>query len=129
MFFFTNSAFKPQHVLFVNEPFLGKMLALHFSCNILLYIQKKPVEKLSKVLQMELETYTPLGSRFLFKKIKFKILHNIQHGFLRQRQVLIKDQNNFHYFDHRFKKKHSNKRRQIFFLHKSRCGKCSLEIE
>ena len=70
-----NSAIKAQHVLFANEPFLCKMIVSLFSSNIPLYIEKNPVEKLCKVLEMELKTYTPVGPKFLFEKIKFKVLH------------------------------------------------------
>ena len=68
------------------------MLVSFFSSNIPLYIEKNPVEKLCKVLEMELKTYAPVGPKFVFEKIKFKILHYIQHDFIRQRQGLSKDQ-------------------------------------
>ena len=41
---------------------------------------------------MEIKTYTQVGLKFVFEKIKFKILHNIQHDFIRQCPGLIKDQ-------------------------------------
>ena len=56
---------KEQHVLFANEPFLRKMLVTLFSSNITLYIEKNPVKKLCKVLEMELKMYTYV------EKIKF----------------------------------------------------------
>ena len=68
------------------------MLVSFFSSNIPLYIEKNPVEKLCKVLEMELKTYTPVGLKFVFEKIKFKVLHYIQHDFIRQRLGLSKDQ-------------------------------------
>ena len=68
------------------------MLSSLFSSNIPLYIGKNPVEKLCKVLEMELETYTPIGLKLAFEKIKFKVLHYIQHDFIRQRPGLSKDQ-------------------------------------
>ena len=40
----------------------------------------------------ERKTYTPVGPKFVFEKIKFKVLHYIQHDFIRQRLRLIKDQ-------------------------------------
>ena len=40
-FLFTNSAIKPQHVLFANKSDLRKMLVSFFSSNISLYIEKK----------------------------------------------------------------------------------------
>ena len=63
------------------------MLVSFFSSNIRsgileLYIGKNPVEKLCKVLVMELKTYTPVGLKFVFDKIKFKVLHYIQHDFI-----------------------------------------------
>ena len=63
------------------------MLVSFFSSTIPLYIEKNPVEKLCKVLEMELKTYTPVGPKF-----KFNVLHYIQHDFTRQRQGLSKDQ-------------------------------------
>ena len=68
------------------------MLVSLFSCNIPLYIGKNPVENLCKVLGMELKTDTPAGLKFVFEKIKFKILHYIQHDFIRQRPGLSQDQ-------------------------------------
>ena len=64
---FRSSAVKPQHVLFENQTFLHKKLILFFSSNIPLYIGKSPVEKLCKVLEMELKTYTTVGGVFLRK--------------------------------------------------------------
>ena len=63
-----------------------------FTSNIPLYIEKNPVEKLCKVLQMELKTCTPVSPKFVFEKMKFKFLHYIQHGFIRQRSGPSKDQ-------------------------------------
>ena len=80
MFVFTNSAVKPRHVL--------------FSSNIPPYIEKNHVEKLFRILEMELTTYTPVGPKFVFEKIKFKNLHYIRHGFFRQRPGLGKYQTN-----------------------------------
>ena len=82
----------PQYVLFANESCLRKMLVSFFSSNIPLYIEKNPVEKLCKVLEMDLKTYTPIGPKFGFEKIKFKMLHDIQHDFIRP--TLSKDQTN-----------------------------------
>ena len=65
------------------------MLVLFFSYNIPLHIGKKPMEKFCKVLKMELKTYTPVGLKFVFEKIKFKVLH-----YIRQRPDLSKDQIN-----------------------------------
>ena len=59
------------------------MLASFFSFNIPLYIEKNPVEKLCKVLEMEVKTYTPVGPKFVSEKIKFKVLHYTQHDFIR----------------------------------------------
>ena len=55
------------------------MLVSFFNYNIPLYIEKNPVEKLCKVLEVELKKYTPVGLKFVFEKIKFKALHYIQH--------------------------------------------------
>ena len=68
------------------------MLVPLFSSNIPLYIKKTPVEKLSKVLVMELKTYTPVGPKFVFGKIKFKVLYCNQLDLIRQRLGHIKDQ-------------------------------------
>ena len=91
-FSFLQTAVKPQHVLFANKPFLGKILVSFFRSNIPLYIEKNPVEKLCKVLEMELKTYTSLGQKFVFEKITFKVLHYIQHDFVSQRLGLSKDE-------------------------------------
>ena len=72
------------------KPFLGEMITSFFSFNIRPYIKKNPAEKLCKVLEMELTMYTPVGLKFFFKKIKFKVLHYIQHNLIRQRLGLNK---------------------------------------
>ena len=76
----------------MNEPFLYKILVSFFSSNIPLYIEKNPAEKLCKALEMELKTYSPVGPKFVFEKIKFKVLPYIQHDFVYQRLGLSKDQ-------------------------------------
>ena len=68
------------------------MLAWFFSSNIPLYIEKNPVEKLWKVLETELKTYTAVSPKFVFEKIKFKVLHYIQYDFLHQHPEFSKDQ-------------------------------------
>ena len=68
------------------------MLVLLFSPSIPLYIENNPVEKLCKVLEMELKTYIPVSPKFVFEKIKFKVLHYIEHDFIHQRPGLSKDQ-------------------------------------
>ena len=83
---------KAQNVLFRNEPFLCTMLVSFFSSNISLYIEENLVEKLCKVLKMELKTYTPVSPKFVFEEIEFKILHYIQHDFICHRLGLTKDQ-------------------------------------
>ena len=76
-----NSAVKPQHVLFANEPFLRKMLVL-FLALMSVYTMKKILWKNYEVLEMELKMYAPVGPKFVFEKIKFKVLHYIQHDFI-----------------------------------------------
>ena len=39
---------------------------------------------------MELKTYASVGPNFVFEKIKFKVLHYIQHDFIRQRPEFSK---------------------------------------
>ena len=34
-------------------------------------------------LKMELKTYIPVGLKFVFEEIEFKVLHYIQRGFIR----------------------------------------------
>ena len=68
------------------------MLVSFFSSNIPLYIGKNPVEKLCKVLEMELKTSTQIDQKFVFEKIKFKVLHYVQDDFTRQCPGLSKDQ-------------------------------------
>ena len=57
--------------LTANWRFLRKMLVSFSSFNILLFIEKSPVEKLFTVLEMELKIYTPVGPKFVFEKIDF----------------------------------------------------------
>ena len=109
--------------LFANEPYLRDMLASFFNSNIPLYIEKNPVEKLCKVLEMKMKMYTPVSTKLILEKIKYKVLHCIQHDFIRQRAGLSKHQACI------FKCFVKNVLRQIFFLYKSRCCKCSLEIK
>ena len=68
------------------------MLVKFFSSKIPLYIGKNLVEKLCKVLEMVLTTYTPVSLKFAFEKIKFKVLHYIQHNFICQYPGFSKDQ-------------------------------------
>ena len=68
------------------------MLVSFFSSNVPPYIGKNPVEKLCKVLEMEPKTYTQVDLKFVFEKIKFKILYYVQYDFIRQHPGLIKDQ-------------------------------------
>ena len=76
--------------LICEQAILRKMLVSFFSANIPLYIEKNPMEKSCKVLEMELKMYTPVSPKFVFKKIKVKVLHYIQHDFIRQRLGLSK---------------------------------------
>ena len=62
------------------------------SSNIPLYIGKNLMEKLCKVLEMELKTYMPVSLKFIFEKSKCKVLHYIQHEFICQCPGLSKDQ-------------------------------------
>ena len=48
------------------------------------------MKKLCKVLEMELKMYTYIGLKV--EKIKFKVLHYIQHDFIHQRPELSKYQ-------------------------------------
>ena len=69
---------KSQHVLFKNPPFLREMLVSFFSSNIPLYIEKNPVVKPCKNLEMELKTYTPGQNSFSRKSnLKFCIIFNM----------------------------------------------------
>ena len=62
------------------------MLASFFTSNIPLHIEQNPVKK------MELKMYTPVGLKLVFEKIKFKVLHYIEHDFIRHRPGPSKDQ-------------------------------------
>ena len=147
---FTNGAVKAQHVLFVNEPFSRRMLVFFLSLVFFYTVKKNLVGKLCKVLEMELKRYTPVGPKFIFQKIKFDILHYIQHDFICQRLGLSKGQTSMfkrvtiNYllrlkdYEILLRTHSDGSRRQIFlfynrqqkfFLHKSRCCKCSLEIK
>ena len=52
---------------------------LFFRSNIPLDIEKNPMKKLFKFMEMELKMYTTVGAKFVFEKIKFKVFHYIQH--------------------------------------------------
>ena len=108
-----------------------------FSSNIPLYNGKNPVEKLCKVLGMELKTYTPVGLKLVFEKTKFKVLHYIQHDFIRQSPgsvnirlacskalLLTISLSNIviHYNGY-------PKGDKYFFFYKNSCGKCSPETK
>ena len=41
---------------------------------------------------MELKMYTPVVQKFVFEKIKFKVLYYIQYDFIRQSLGVSKDQ-------------------------------------
>ena len=113
------------------------MLLSFFSSNIPLYIRENPVEKLHKVLKMELKTYTPVGLKFIFEKVKFKVLHYIQHDSFVTAQgsvkirlacskallLIISSSNIVTHFNGYIK---SDK---YFFIYKSMCGKCSPETK
>ena len=68
---------------------------------------------------MELETYTPLGPKFVFEKIKFKFWQHIQHDFIANAQGSVKITLSCS----------QRQRRQMFLFYKGRCDKCSVEIE
>ena len=68
IFVFTNSAIKSRQAVFASESILHKMLVSFFS-SIFLYIETNPVEKLCKVLEMELKKYTPFDLKFVFEKM------------------------------------------------------------
>ena len=55
------------------------MLVSFFSFNIPLYIGKNLVEKLFKVLEMELKMYIPVGPKFISRKsdLMFCIIFNM----------------------------------------------------
>ena len=63
-------ATKEQYVLIANKPFLPKMLVSFFRSNISLYIEKNPVGKLCKVLEVELKIY--IQAHFSRPKTRFR---------------------------------------------------------
>ena len=67
------------------------MLVSSFSSNVPRYTEKNSVEKLCKVLDMELKMYTPVSPEFVFEKIKLKVLPYIHHDFICQCPGLSKD--------------------------------------
>ena len=109
------------------------MLVSFFSSNSPICIGKNPVEKLCKVLEIELKTYTPVGLKFVFEKIKFKVLHYIQHDFIRQRPELNTDQISLLLpISSSNIVSHSNgyiKGDKYLSFYKSRCGKFSPETK
>ena len=70
----------------------GQNAGVVCSSNISPYIVEKSREKFCKILEMELKMYTLVGPKFVLEKIKFRVLHYIQHNFIRQRPGLSKDQ-------------------------------------
>ena len=74
IFIFRNSVGKPQDVLFKNKPFSWENSNIDFQPKIPLYIGKNLLEKLCKVLEMQLKTYTQVSLKFVFEKIEFKVL-------------------------------------------------------
>ena len=68
------------------------MLVSFCSSNIPLCIGKTPLKNLFKVLEIELGTYTPVEPKSVFEKIKFKVLHPVQHDVICQRPGLSTDQ-------------------------------------
>ena len=70
------------------------LVSFLYYASIRLYIplKKHLVEKLSKVLKMELKMHTPVGPKFVFIKIKHKVLHYVQRDFILRRLELSKDQ-------------------------------------
>ena len=102
------------------------MLASFFTSNIPLHIEQNPVKK------MELKMYIPVGLKLVFQKIKFKVLHYIEHDFIRQRPGPSKDQIMFKslFIDYSILKYCLKfywlyKGDEYLFFCKSRCGKCS----
>ena len=84
---------------------------------------------------MAFKTYTPVGLKIVFEKIKFKVLHFIHHDFIRQHPGLSKDQISMfkspviNYFILKIVT-YSNgyiKGDKYFFSYKSRCGKWAPE--
>ena len=130
MFVFRNNAVKPKHVSFTDESFFRKMLISVFSSNIRLCIA---VEILCKVLEMELKTYTTVCPKFVFEKIKFKVLHCIQHDLIFQRPGFSKDQANMfkslviNYFVLKFC--HTSVKGDKYFFFINVGAECSLEIK
>ena len=81
-----------RDVLLANESFLREILLSFFTYNFPLCIEKNSVKKLWKVLEMQLKMHTSVDPKFVFEKIKFKILHYIQHDLIRQHPRLSKDE-------------------------------------
>ena len=85
-FVFRNSAVKPQHVLFENEPFFCAKCQYRFLALIFLYTLKnirwKNYVRFCKIMEIELRTYTFLFFRksnlkfcIIFKMISFVNVH------------------------------------------------------
>ena len=67
------------------------MLVSIFSSNIPLYIEKNSTEELCKVLEMELKNVQTVSPKFVFEKMKFKVMYYIQHDFIRRRPEFSKE--------------------------------------
>ena len=48
------------------------------------------MEKLCNVFEMELKTFTPVGLKFAFEKIKINVLHYTQHDLICHAQGSVK---------------------------------------
>ena len=118
--FYKQCTVKPQHFLFTNKPFLRKMLESYFSCIISLYIEKNPVEKLCKVLEMEPERHTCVDLKFHSEKtnLKFCFIFNMISFTNAQGSIKIILACS----------KFFETRRQIFLFYRSRCCKCFFKI-
>ena len=76
-FLFLQTVVKPQHVLFAKEPFFRKILVYFFSSNIPLHIEKILWKNYVRFWKWK------SAPKLVFEKIKFKVLHSIQHDFIR----------------------------------------------
>ena len=81
---FTNSPVEVQDIIFVNEPFLHKMLVLFLALIFLYTLKKIPWKNFVMFWKWNLKTCSSVGLKLIFEKIKFKVFYCIQHDFICQ---------------------------------------------
>ena len=111
------------------------MLLSFFSSNIPLTIEKNLMESQVSLRKQNFNrTFTPVSPKLVFEKIKFEVLHYIQHDFIGQRSGFSKDHTSmsrslvFNYFILNIAT-HLQKIYKHFFFYKNSCDKSYLGMK